>query len=156
MKRCWDANPDRRPEMEVVVFMLEAIDTSMGGGMIPHDQPQGCLCFRSKFMRHGSTPVRLRQGLTHTCWLNGLREGIFGYGVELFGLEDLVHGSSGHVVGALERFKCCRKNKVDLPSAGGSGLMVEEQAPREHEGEEAMCEILTMCEVKRKAREWID
>ncbi|KAJ6301959.1 hypothetical protein OIU77_016130 [Salix suchowensis] len=46
MKRCWDANPDRRPEMEVVVFMLEAIDTSMGGGMIPVDQPQGCLCFR--------------------------------------------------------------------------------------------------------------
>eukprot|EP00258_Populus_trichocarpa_P001219 XP_002300019.1 serine/threonine-protein kinase STY13 isoform X1 [Populus trichocarpa] len=46
MKRCWDANPDRRPEMEVVVFMLEAIDTSMGGGMIPLDQPQGCLCFR--------------------------------------------------------------------------------------------------------------
>ncbi|KAG6741673.1 hypothetical protein POTOM_054950 [Populus tomentosa] len=46
MKRCWDANPDRRPEMEEVVSMLEAIDTSKGGGMIPSDQPQGCLCFR--------------------------------------------------------------------------------------------------------------
>ncbi|KAK2994078.1 hypothetical protein RJ640_024342 [Escallonia rubra] len=46
MKRCWDANPDKRPEMDEVVFMLEAIDTSKGGGMIPHDQPQGCLCFR--------------------------------------------------------------------------------------------------------------
>ncbi|KAK2971098.1 hypothetical protein RJ640_005245, partial [Escallonia rubra] len=46
MKRCWDANPDKRPEMEEVVFMLEAIDTSKGGGMIPGDQPQGCLCFR--------------------------------------------------------------------------------------------------------------
>ncbi|WRX22161.1 Protein kinase domain - like 10 [Theobroma cacao] len=46
MKRCWDANPDRRPEMDEVVSMIEAIDTSKGGGMIPHDQPQGCLCFR--------------------------------------------------------------------------------------------------------------
>ncbi|KAM3703851.1 hypothetical protein ACB098_04G128100 [Castanea mollissima] len=46
MKRCWDASPDKRPEMEEVVSMLEAIDTSKGGGMIPVDQPQGCLCFR--------------------------------------------------------------------------------------------------------------
>lgn len=46
MKRCWDANPDKRPEMDEVVSMLEAIDTSKGGGMIPGDQPQGCLCFR--------------------------------------------------------------------------------------------------------------
>lgn len=46
MKRCWDANPDKRPEMDEVVAMLEAIDTSKGGGMIPGDQPQGCLCFR--------------------------------------------------------------------------------------------------------------
>ncbi|MBA0791495.1 hypothetical protein Gohar_016072 [Gossypium harknessii] len=46
MKRCWDANPDKRPEMDEVVSMMEAIDTSKGGGMIPHDQAQGCLCFR--------------------------------------------------------------------------------------------------------------
>ncbi|XP_024969491.1 serine/threonine-protein kinase STY13-like [Cynara cardunculus var. scolymus] len=46
MKRCWDANPDKRPEMEEVVSMLEAIDTSKGGGMIPGDEAQGCLCFR--------------------------------------------------------------------------------------------------------------
>ncbi|EOA32012.1 hypothetical protein CARUB_v10015255mg [Capsella rubella] len=46
MKRCWDANPDKRPEMEEVVAMLEAIDTSKGGGMIPPDQQQGCFCFR--------------------------------------------------------------------------------------------------------------
>ncbi|XP_004489293.1 serine/threonine-protein kinase 54 isoform X1 [Cicer arietinum] len=46
MKRCWDANPDKRPEMDEVVTMLEAIDTSKGGGMIPLDQPQSCLCFR--------------------------------------------------------------------------------------------------------------
>ncbi|XP_076951105.1 serine/threonine-protein kinase 52-like [Bidens hawaiensis] len=45
MKRCWDANPDKRPEMDEVVTMLKAIDTSKGGGMIPGDQPQGCLCF---------------------------------------------------------------------------------------------------------------
>lgn len=47
MKRCWDANPDKRPEMDEVVGMLEAIDTSKGGGMIPPDQQQGCIpCFR--------------------------------------------------------------------------------------------------------------
>ncbi|XP_022928111.1 serine/threonine-protein kinase HT1 [Cucurbita moschata] len=46
MKRCWDANPDKRPEMDEVVTMLEAIDTSKGGGMIPIDQSQGCFCFR--------------------------------------------------------------------------------------------------------------
>ncbi|PKA63867.1 Serine/threonine-protein kinase HT1 [Apostasia shenzhenica] len=47
MKRCWDANPDKRPEMEEVVSLLEAIDTSNGGGMIPLDQSQGCFpCFR--------------------------------------------------------------------------------------------------------------
>ncbi|KAJ8753623.1 hypothetical protein K2173_022864 [Erythroxylum novogranatense] len=45
MKRCWDANPDKRPEMDEVVFMLEAIDTTKGGGMIPPDQQGGCLCF---------------------------------------------------------------------------------------------------------------
>nr|CAD1823957.1 unnamed protein product [Ananas comosus var. bracteatus] len=46
MKKCWDANPDKRPEMADVVALLEAIDTSKGGGMIPLDQPQGCLsCF---------------------------------------------------------------------------------------------------------------
>ncbi|XP_042015786.1 serine/threonine-protein kinase STY13-like [Salvia splendens] len=48
MKRCWDASPDKRPEMDEVVAMIEAIDTSKGGGMIPVDQQQGCLCFRTK------------------------------------------------------------------------------------------------------------
>ncbi|GAB2289539.1 hypothetical protein Dimus_038053 [Dionaea muscipula] len=48
MKKCWDANPDKRPEMDEVVTLLEAIDTSKGGGMIPPDQAQGCLCFRKK------------------------------------------------------------------------------------------------------------
>ncbi|KAJ0236924.1 hypothetical protein HA466_0253210 [Hirschfeldia incana] len=48
MKRCWDANPDKRPEMDEVVPMLESIDTTKGGGMIPGDQQQGCLCFRRK------------------------------------------------------------------------------------------------------------
>ncbi|MFS7971798.1 putative dual-specificity kinase TKL-Pl-4 family [Helianthus anomalus] len=46
MKQCWDANPDKRPEMDEVVRMLEGIDTTKGGGMIPGDQAQGCLCFR--------------------------------------------------------------------------------------------------------------
>ncbi|XP_004501940.1 serine/threonine-protein kinase 52-like [Cicer arietinum] len=48
MKKCWDANPDKRPEMDEVVAMLEAIDTSKGGGMIPVDQQHGCLCFRKR------------------------------------------------------------------------------------------------------------
>ncbi|CAN6462831.1 unnamed protein product [Victoria cruziana] len=45
MKKCWDANPDKRPEMDEVVRMLEAIDTSKGGGMIPEGEARGCLCF---------------------------------------------------------------------------------------------------------------
>lgn len=45
LKKCWDANPDKRPEMDEVVRLLEAIDTSKGGGMIPEGQATGCLCF---------------------------------------------------------------------------------------------------------------
>lgn len=45
MRKCWDANPERRPEMHEVVSLLEAIDTSKGGGMIPEDQVNGCFCF---------------------------------------------------------------------------------------------------------------
>lgn len=45
MKKCWDANAEKRPEMDEVVRLLEAIDTSKGGGMIPEDQPVGCFCF---------------------------------------------------------------------------------------------------------------
>lgn len=50
MKKCWDANPDKRPEMDEVVKLLEAIDTSKGGGMLPEDQViKGCFCIvRSK------------------------------------------------------------------------------------------------------------
>lgn len=47
MKRCWEANPEKRPEMEEVVRLLEAVDTSKGGGMIPEDQRSGCFCFVS-------------------------------------------------------------------------------------------------------------
>lgn len=45
MKRCWDGNPAKRPEMDEVVQMLEAIDTSKGGGMIPEDAAPCCFCF---------------------------------------------------------------------------------------------------------------
>lgn len=45
MKKCWDANPEKRPDMNEIVRMLEAIDTSKGGGMIPEGQSGGCLCF---------------------------------------------------------------------------------------------------------------
>ncbi|KAF5943084.1 hypothetical protein HYC85_020726 [Camellia sinensis] len=45
MKKCWDANPEKRPDMSEVVRLLEAIDTTKGGGMIPEDQGAGCFCF---------------------------------------------------------------------------------------------------------------
>ncbi|GAB4830411.1 Serine threonine-protein kinase [Ancistrocladus abbreviatus] len=45
MRKCWDGNPDRRPNMDEVVRLLEAVDTSKGGGMIPEDQTPGCFCF---------------------------------------------------------------------------------------------------------------
>ncbi|XP_072957770.1 serine/threonine-protein kinase 52-like [Typha angustifolia] len=48
MRKCWDANPDKRPDMDEVVKFLEAIDTSKGGGMIPEDQSGGCFCFRAR------------------------------------------------------------------------------------------------------------
>ncbi|CAK7346542.1 unnamed protein product [Dovyalis caffra] len=45
MRKCWDANPEKRPEMDEIVRLLEAIDTSKGGGMLPEGQSTGCLCF---------------------------------------------------------------------------------------------------------------
>lgn len=45
MRKCWDASAEKRPEMSEVVRMLESIDTSKGGGMIPEDQKSGCFCF---------------------------------------------------------------------------------------------------------------
>ncbi|KAG6525771.1 serine/threonine-protein kinase STY13-like [Zingiber officinale] len=48
MRKCWDANPEKRPDMDDVVRLLEALDTSRGGGMIPDDQVNGCFCFRPK------------------------------------------------------------------------------------------------------------
>ncbi|KAL6971584.1 hypothetical protein U1Q18_031264 [Sarracenia purpurea var. burkii] len=45
MKKCWDANPEKRPDMSEVVTLLEAIDTTRGGGMIPEGQGGGCFCF---------------------------------------------------------------------------------------------------------------
>ncbi|KAJ9552794.1 hypothetical protein OSB04_016839 [Centaurea solstitialis] len=52
LKKCWDMNPEKRPEMEEVVKLLEAIDTSKGGGMIREDQAVGCFCFYGG--RHGA------------------------------------------------------------------------------------------------------
>nr|XP_043637370.1 serine/threonine-protein kinase STY13-like [Erigeron canadensis] len=47
LKKCWDANPEKRPEMAKVVNMLEEIDTSKGGGMLPEDQKvTGCFCVK--------------------------------------------------------------------------------------------------------------
>ncbi|XP_047956060.1 serine/threonine-protein kinase STY13-like isoform X2 [Salvia hispanica] len=47
MRRCWDAKPENRPEMDEVVRMLEAVETSKGGGMIPDDEASGCFCIRA-------------------------------------------------------------------------------------------------------------
>ncbi|KAK8954354.1 Serine/threonine-protein kinase HT1 [Platanthera zijinensis] len=47
MKRCWHVNPDKRPDMDEVVRLLEAIDTSKGGGMTVDGQAPSCLCFVS-------------------------------------------------------------------------------------------------------------
>lgn len=46
MKKCWDGHPEKRPEMDEVVRLLDAIDTSKGGGMIPEDVAGSCICFR--------------------------------------------------------------------------------------------------------------
>ncbi|MBA0853080.1 hypothetical protein Goshw_013201 [Gossypium schwendimanii] len=48
MRKCWDAHPERRPDMDEVVRLLEAVDTSKGGGMIPDDQARGCFCFTAR------------------------------------------------------------------------------------------------------------
>ncbi|KAL5217729.1 hypothetical protein ABZP36_018413 [Zizania latifolia] len=47
MTRCWDGNPDNRPEMSEVVALLEKIDTARGKGMtpVPEQASQGCSCF---------------------------------------------------------------------------------------------------------------
>lgn len=50
MRRCWDANPEVRPEMEEVVRLLESLDTSNGGGMLLEKKKKkhpggGCFCF---------------------------------------------------------------------------------------------------------------
>ncbi|KAG0460075.1 hypothetical protein HPP92_023203 [Vanilla planifolia] len=37
-QKCWDGHPEKRPEMEEIVVLLDAIDTSKGGGMIPDEQ----------------------------------------------------------------------------------------------------------------------
>ncbi|XP_020255115.1 serine/threonine-protein kinase HT1-like [Asparagus officinalis] len=50
MRRCWDANPDKRPDMDEVVKLLEAIDTDKGRGMIAEDEKVRCcpMFFSSK------------------------------------------------------------------------------------------------------------
>ncbi|KAK1379989.1 serine/threonine-protein kinase STY13 [Heracleum sosnowskyi] len=45
MRKCWDANPEKRPSMDEAVRMLEAIVTSKGGGMVPKNLVRGCFCF---------------------------------------------------------------------------------------------------------------
>ncbi|KAL5206932.1 hypothetical protein ABZP36_035141 [Zizania latifolia] len=50
MRRCWHADPTKRPNMAEVVRLLEALNTSKGGGMLPDDRKMpGCFCL---FTRH--------------------------------------------------------------------------------------------------------
>nr|GFA88444.1 serine/threonine-protein kinase HT1-like [Tanacetum cinerariifolium] len=43
IKKCWNVNPENRPQMVYVVKMLEEIDTSKGGGVLPEDKAaNGC------------------------------------------------------------------------------------------------------------------
>ncbi|KAK9930876.1 hypothetical protein M0R45_018181 [Rubus argutus] len=71
MKKCWDGNANKRPEMDEVVRMLEAIDTSKGVGMIPEDKTPSCICFAPA--RGPSTcypymyPARLHQNNYDSC-----------------------------------------------------------------------------------------
>ncbi|KAG8081628.1 hypothetical protein GUJ93_ZPchr0191g16373 [Zizania palustris] len=52
MRRCWHADPTKRPDMAEVVRLLEALDTSKGGGMLPEDRKMpGCFCLFRR--RHG-------------------------------------------------------------------------------------------------------
>uniref|UniRef100_A0A2N9GPW2 Protein kinase domain-containing protein n=1 Tax=Fagus sylvatica TaxID=28930 RepID=A0A2N9GPW2_FAGSY len=45
MMQCWDENANKRPEMEEIVTMLKAIDSSKSKGMTPLYEPYGCLFF---------------------------------------------------------------------------------------------------------------
>ncbi|KAL5197526.1 hypothetical protein ABZP36_001038 [Zizania latifolia] len=45
MRRCWYADPAKRPDIAEVVRLLEALDTSKGGSMLPDDRKMpGCFC----------------------------------------------------------------------------------------------------------------
>lgn len=45
MKSCWQADPEKRPDMLDVVQLLDALDTTQGGDMIPEGKTPGCFCF---------------------------------------------------------------------------------------------------------------
>ncbi|KAL8232862.1 hypothetical protein R6Q57_002640 [Mikania cordata] len=44
MKKCWDSKPEKRPNMEEIVKLLESIDTTKGGRMVVDDPPTSCFC----------------------------------------------------------------------------------------------------------------
>uniref|UniRef100_A0A0D9WEA3 Protein kinase domain-containing protein n=1 Tax=Leersia perrieri TaxID=77586 RepID=A0A0D9WEA3_9ORYZ len=45
MQRCWDANPEKRPEMEEVIRLLQALNIKKGRGMLPRKKKSsGCFC----------------------------------------------------------------------------------------------------------------
>ncbi|KAG6582320.1 Serine/threonine-protein kinase STY13, partial [Cucurbita argyrosperma subsp. sororia] len=45
MRKCWDRNPSKRPEMHKVVEMLEAIEKSKGEGMVSPNKVSCSFCF---------------------------------------------------------------------------------------------------------------
>ena len=59
--------------------------------------------------------VKLSNGLAHTSWFYGLGKGVFGYCVNLFRSEDLVHGVCGHGV-------CVRRGTDGWDRTGNNGM----------------------------------
>lgn len=55
----------------------------------------------SELTGHGSTPLRFSECPSHIGWFHGLGKRVFGYHMNLFGLENLVQGPGKHLVGLL-------------------------------------------------------
>jgi hypothetical protein len=45
IRKCWDPNLDKRPDMDEVLQLLEALDRRKSGGMTTEGQAGGCWCF---------------------------------------------------------------------------------------------------------------
>ncbi|KAF3611695.1 hypothetical protein DY000_02049140 [Brassica cretica] len=113
MKRCWDANPVKRPEMEEVVKMLEGVDTSKGGGMIPEDQRPGCFCFvHLDYLESGANIII-------TASYQATIQGFVAKGLSVGEAESLLRRSGELSCEAREIFyNRCNKGSWDFDHAG--------------------------------------